>query len=164
MSSFKKVLLSCCVVAGLGVSQSVHAFSLPFSVPSTDTIVNGLLDTMAKSGAKNLCAKGNNVKPFTIRSFDGVIGKVPQLAAAGMILCEDSGVEGFKDSKFRANAVKTLGTADISKIRTLLLADVKKATGSVKKLACNLATGGALDTGGVPVSKLATGACSAKPA
>ncbi|MBA4749462.1 MAG: hypothetical protein H2057_02455 [Alphaproteobacteria bacterium] len=164
MSSFKKVLLSCCMVAGLGVTQSAHAFSLPFSVPGTDTIVNGLIDTVAKYGAAKACAKGSTVKPLTIRSFDGVVGKVKPLAAVGMLLCDNSGVDGFKESKFRTNAVKTLGTEDLAAIRTGLLADIKKASGPVKTFACKIMTSGALDKGGVPVSTLAASACAAPAA
>ena len=131
-------------------------------VPSSDSIATMLLSTMQKLGGKNFCQKGNTVAPFTIRSFEGVLGKSTYFAAMGELICQPKKVSDFNDSHFHANATKTLGTSDLTKIREIFVNEIRKAKSDTLKVGCAVAKAGLLDTGAgaaaVPAVNTACGA------
>ena len=102
------------------------------------------------------------MSPFTIRSFEGYAGKVKLFAAIGEIACRPKNVPDFLDSHFHKNAVATLGTDDLAKIKTIYVAQIRSAKGNALKLGCTAAKMGLLDSGvGAPAVPLVSAACSA---
>jgi hypothetical protein len=118
----KKVALSRVVMGCLGLFSAppVQAFSVfGIGAPSSETVASKILETLTKMGGSKFCLKGKNVSPFTIRSFEGYAGKVKILAAAGELACRPKNVPDYLDSHFHKNAVATLGTDDLVKIKNL---------------------------------------------
>lgn len=165
MKKSKKIALSVALMGCLAsVSvEPVHALSLfGIGAPSSETIATKLLETMVKIGGSKFCLKGNNVSPFTIRSFEGYAGKVKLFAAIGELACRPKNVPDFLDSHFHENAVKTLGTDDLVKIKAIYVAQIRSAKGNTLKLGCSVAKMGLLDSGvGAPAVPLVSAACSA---
>lgn len=161
----KKVALSLVVMGCLGLFSAppVQAFSVfGIGAPSSETVASKILETLTKMGGSKFCLKGKNVSPFTIRSFEGYAGKVKILAAAGELACRPKNVPDYLDSHFHKNAVATLGTDDLVKIKAIYVAEVRAAKGNALKLGCTVAKMGLLDSGvGAPAVPLVSAACSA---
>ncbi|MBA4118500.1 MAG: hypothetical protein C0514_06375 [Candidatus Puniceispirillum sp.] len=158
----KKFLVAGTVVLGLASAQNASAFlGISFS-PSSDAIATKLLSTMQSLGGKKFCQKGNTVAPFTIRSFEGILGKNKYFAAMGELICQPQNVSDFNASHFHANAVKTLGTSDIAQIRTIFVSEIRKAKSDALKVGCAVTKAGLLSTGAgagaIPAVNTACGA------
>ncbi|MCA0370727.1 MAG: hypothetical protein LCH26_06460 [Proteobacteria bacterium] len=143
----KKILFAGVVVMGLAGAQNAHAFLGISLAPSSEAIATKLLSTMQKLGGKNFCQKGNTVAPFTIRSFEGILGKSKYFAAMGELICQPKNVPDFNGSHFHANAVKTLGTSDLTQIRTIFVDEIRKAKADTLKVGCAVAKAGLLSSG-----------------
>lgn len=149
--------------------QKGNALPNPIKYVKSEYIVEKILSTVQKYGAKTLCKKGDAKSGiFSLRSFNGNAANVSQtLAAFGVLVCFDNNEQEFVKSEFYKKALKKLdikqfGDAEKEKVTKIFENKVRSAKRNVLGLMCTAAAAGLLATEvGAPIAPVLLTTCKA---